>query len=189
MLNNDTEVISPDWIERMLGLCMVEGVGAVGVKLLYPDFTVQHAGVIDTPTGPCHVNQYRDCNVPGYYGTNVLRHDLNAVTAACLMTPREVFERVGGLNEDFAVDYNDVDFCYSIRDAGYRIVIEPNAHLFHYESASRGFHVSDESKVRFVREMGMLRLRWPKHYAFPDTYGNPNFDQASLYHKCSIAFE
>ena len=106
-LNNDTEVITGDWIERMLGICMREDTGAVGVKLLYPNDAIQHAGVTMQPDGPIHLGKKQDRNCGDYFGLLQLTQDLTAVTAACMMTSRAAFELVGGFDEDFPIDCND----------------------------------------------------------------------------------
>ncbi|MDO4806743.1 MAG: glycosyltransferase family 2 protein [Coriobacteriales bacterium] len=181
MLNNDTAVITPHWLTRMVSLCARESTGVVGAKLLYPDNTVQHVGVMNLPEGPDHVNRF----IPNDNPQEMIHllQDVSAVTGACLLTPRSVFDEVGGLDERFEVDYNDIDFCWKVGEAGYRLVVDPSVQLYHYESISRGFHTSRQSALRFEREKGMLRLRWPKQFAYADPMGSPNFDQRSLYYR------
>lgn len=181
MLNNDTEVITPNWLTRMVSLCARESTGIVGAKLLYPDNTIQHVGVMNLPEGPDHVNRFIPTNNPQEMVH--LLQDVSAVTGACLLTPRSVFDEVGGLDERFEVDYNDIDFCWKVGEAGYLLVVDPSVQLYHYESISRGFHTSRESALRFEREKGMLRQKWPKQFAYADPMGSPNFDQRSLYYR------
>lgn len=178
LLNNDTEVITPNWIESMLGFCQRGDVGAVGVKLLYPDDTIQHAGVAmmycASPVemgGPVHVFSNLDKDDPGYMFRASVSQDVNIVTAACLMTSKAAFERVGGLSEEYAVAYNDVDFCLKLRAAGFLVVYDADAVLYHYESFSRGSDVADTAKkTRFMSEQGKLRAAWPEYYAKGDGY-------------------
>jgi GT2 family glycosyltransferase len=184
LLNNDTEALEPGWLTRMVSLCMRPTTGIVGAKLLYPDGTVQHAGVISNQYGgPGHVNMYMDGEDAGTVETLRLMQDVTAVTGACLMTSRKVFAEVGGMDPIFEVDYNDVDFCWRVRKAGYLVVFDPSVRLYHYESVSRGFHPSSESALRFEREKGLLRQRWPERYAFADPMGNPNYSQGSPYYR------
>lgn len=179
-LNNDTEVIAPEWIEHMLALCMREGTGAVGARLLFADGTIQHAGVMSLPGGPMHIGRFCDGNALGYACMYALRQDLSCVTAACMMTSRAAYERVGGFDERLAVAYNDVDFCYALRKEGLLVVYEPAAELFHYESVSRGAdRASLESRERFQGELGLMKSKWPRYFAAADPYGNPNFDQGN----------
>lgn len=177
LLNNDTEVVTPDWIESMLGFCQRKDVGAVGVKLLFPDDTIQHAGVAmpycENATvmgGPVHVFSNLDKDETGYMNRAAYSQDVNIVTAACLMVSKECFELVGGLSEQFAVAYNDVDFCLKLRKAGYLVVYDADAVLYHYESFSRGSDTSDDNKIRFMSEQGKLRAAWPEYYALGDEY-------------------
>lgn len=183
LLNNDTQVISPDWIESMLSLCQRPDVGVVGARLLYPDDTVQHVGVAllrcdeaQFTGGAVHVQPNLDRNDPGYFWRTNKRQDLSAVTAACLMTKRALYEQLGGLDEDFVVAYNDVDFCLRARQAGYLVVFDPEAMLYHYESLSRGPDDTSSSPAnyaRFLREQGLLRSRWAEYYALGDPYWPP----------------
>lgn len=180
MLNNDTEVVTPEWLDRMVGVCRRVSTGIVGAKLLYPDDTIQHAGVIALPGGPDHANRSVAADTP--WETVQLTQDVSAVTGACLLVSRAVFDEMGGLDETFEVDYNDVDFCWRVGDAGYLIVYEPSAVLYHYESVSRGFHGSHESQMRFEREKALLRSRWPERFAYTDHMSNPNFDKFAYYY-------
>ena len=179
-LNNDIEVIEPRWMEAMLGLCQREDVGAVGAKLLFPDDTVQHAGVmmikcqsVNDIAGPIHVFSSLDRDDSGYMRRASLVQDLSAVTAACMMTKRSVFERLNGFDEDFEVAFNDVDYCLRVREMGKLVVYTPDALLYHYESVSRGSDTLPQHAERFMREQGKLRIRWSSYYAKGDPYHGP----------------
>ncbi len=178
MLNNDTEIITPNWIEEMVMYAQREDVGAVGVKLYYPDDTVQHAGIIlglgaDRVAG--HAFYKVGKNELGYMGRLCYTQDVSAVTAACMLVCRDVWEKVGGLDESFAVAYNDVDFCLRIREAGYLIVWTPFAELYHYESKTRGLEDSEEKLNRFKQEADAFKQKWGKLIEAGDPYYNPNF--------------
>lgn len=176
LLNNDTEVISPEWIEEMLMFAQRGDVGAVGTKLYYPDHTIQHGGVgVGIGGVAAHLHQYFDYRHPGYMGRLVYAQNLSAVTAACIMIPRRVWEQVGGLDEDFAVAFNDIDLCMRIRQAGYLIVWTPFAELYHYESKSRGQDDTPEKKKRFASEVTRFLERWKRELEAGDPYYNPNF--------------
>ena len=176
LLNNDTEVLSPDWIQEMLMYSQREDVGAVGAKLYYPDGTIQHAGIgigIKMLAGHWHKNFPKDR--PGYFGRLTYAQDMSAVTAACMMVPRKVYDRLGGLDESFSVVFNDVDLCLRIREAGYLIVWTPWAELIHYESKSRGSDEdTPEKKAFFVRETNRFQRKWNKILTEGDPYYNPN---------------
>ena len=178
-LNNDTEVIESGWLSSMLSFCQRDDVGAVGAKLLYPDDTVQHAGVMmiccrneGEMGGPIHVFNNLDRDDPGYMRRAVISQDLSAVTAACMMTKRSVFEELNGFNEDFEVAFNDVDFCLRVRSLDKLVVFDADALLYHYESFSRGYETG-EKKVRFMREQGKLRTAWAEYYVNGDPYHGP----------------
>jgi GT2 family glycosyltransferase len=173
-LNNDTVVITPDWIESMLAYARRPHVGAVGALLLYPDDTVQHAGVILGVLGLAgHAHRYLHASSPGYHGA--LQHVTNyaAVTGACLLVSKSKYLEVGGLDEDFAVSYNDVDLCLRLLQRGYRNVYVPQARLYHFESKSRGVDDTPLKVARAMREVGMMRERWPE-ITVRDPYYNPN---------------
>ena len=139
LLNNDVELITSDIFQSMLGFCMRPEVGIVGAKLLYNDHTVQHAGVLVGAGGLAdHVFKGIHEDDPGYMGRAISSQDVSAVTAACLLVKRSVYEEVGGLEDEFQVAFNDVDFCLKVRKAGYLIVYDADVKLFHYESKSRG---------------------------------------------------
>lgn len=176
LLNNDTEVLSPDWIQEMLMYAQREDVGAVGAKLYYPDGTIQHAGIgigIKMLAGHWHKNFPKDR--PGYFGRLTYAQDVSAVTAACMMIPKKVYEELHGLDESFSVVFNDVDFCLRVREAGYLIVWTPWAELVHYESKSRGSDEdTPEKKAFFVKETNRFQRRWNKILTEGDPYYNPN---------------
>lgn len=175
LLNNDIEVITPDWLEQMIMFAQRSDVGAVGAKLYYPDDTIQHAGVIlgiGGVAGHSHKNYPR--NDYGYMGRLILAQNLSAVTAACLLLRKSVWDEIGGLNEAFAVAFNDVDFCMRIREAGYLIVFTPFAELYHYESKSRGLEDTPEKQMRFAGEIQKFQSRWQAQLDMGDPYYNPN---------------
>ena len=174
LLNNDIEVITPDWLEEMVSLAIKPDVGAVGARLWYPDGTLQHGGVIvgfGGVAGHYHLRLPRGKN--GYFGRAVLQQELSAVTGACLMVRRGVFEEVGGLEEKLQVAFNDVDFCLRLRAAGYRNIWTPFAELTHHESASRGYEDNPEKIKRFNAEMDFMKLRWGKTLE-QDPFHSPN---------------
>lgn len=177
LLNNDTEVISPAWIEEMLMYAQRDDIGAVGAKLYFPDHTIQHAGVI-LGLGPHrtagHAFSKVDGENLGYMGRLYYAQNVSAVTAACVMIPRRVWEAVNGLDTSFAVAFNDVDLCMRIRQMGYLIVWTPYAELYHYESKSRGSENTPEKKKRFESEVQRFRERWKKQLKEGDPYYNPN---------------
>lgn len=175
LLNNDTEIISCDWIQEMLMYAQRTDVGAVGAKLYYEDDTIQHAGLgIGLLTLAGHLHRGFDRRHPGYMGRLIYAQDLSAVTFACVMIPRHVWDEVGGLDESFAVAFNDVDMCMRIRKAGYLIVWTPYAELYHYESKSRGLEDTLEKKKRFEGEVKRFQERWKAELAAGDPYYNPN---------------
>ncbi len=179
LLNNDTEVITPGWMEEMLMYAQREDVGAVGAKLYYGDDTIQHAGIIlgmgmDGIAGHAHYRQPKE-NL-GYMGRLYYAQDMSAVTAACMMVKRAVYEELNGFDEAFEVAYNDVDFCMRLRKEGYLNVFTPYAELYHYESKSRGLEDTKDKRKRFEKEVKMFKERWKKELEEGDPYFNPNFD-------------
>lgn len=176
LLNNDTEVISPDWIQEMLMFAQREDVGAVGAKLYYPDGTIQHAGI---GLGLLHLagHFFRGfpAGRPGYMARLCYAQDLTAVTAACMMVPRKVYAAVGGLDESFSVVFNDVDLCLKIRESGKLVVWTPFAELTHYESKSRGSDEDTPEKLAFFKtETRRFQTKWNAALAKGDPYYNPN---------------
>lgn len=175
-LNNDVTVITPDWLERMIGQCQRQEVGIVGVKLYYPDNTIQHAGVIigiGGVAGAMFVGMARERS--GYLRKAILQQDLSAVTAACMMVDRKAWEAAGGFNEDLAVAFNDIDFCLKVRREGYLVVYEPNVELYHYESKSRGYEDTPEKQKRFLSEINYMKAHWSEILTKGDPYYNENF--------------
>lgn len=175
LLNNDTEIINPDCLEELLGYCMRKDVGAVGARLYYEDDTIQHAGVVigfGGIAGHCFVQQKR--GTTGYCHRIICAQDYSAVTAACMMVKKSAFDAVGGLSEELAVAFNDIDFCMKLRKAEYLIVYNPYAELYHYESKSRGLEDTPEKVARFNREIASFEKHWPEILRDGDPYYNPN---------------
>ena len=175
LLNNDIEVITPDWIEQMLMFAQRKDVGAVGAKLYYDDDTIQHAGVIvglGGVAGHSHKGFARDN--PGYMARASIAQNLSACTAACLLIRKDVYDRVEGLDEEYAVAFNDIDLCMKIRASGYLIVFTPFAEFYHYESKSRGDEDTPEKRARFNGEVFRFQERWKKQLKSGDPYYNPN---------------
>ncbi len=174
-LNNDTEIIEKDVIQEMLGYCQREEVGAVGARLLYQDDTIQHAGVVvgfGGIAGHTFIGLHRAEN--SYFHRAMCAQDYSAVTAACLMTKRSLFDQAGGFTEELAVAFNDIDFCMKIRSLGKLVVYNPYALLYHYESKSRGLEDTPEKVARFNREIAIFAKRWPDILKNGDPYYNPN---------------
>ncbi len=182
LLNNDIEIITPDWLEEMLSHCQRADVAAVGCKLLYPDKTIQHAGVGIGLGGIA--NSYfvgMDSQFHGYMHRANLQVDYSAVTAACMMVKKSVFGTVGGFNEEqLAVAYNDIDLCLKMGRAGYRIVYTPYAMAYHYESKTRGLEDSPEKQARLKRESDYMRTTWSEIFEYGDPYYNPNFSKKKM---------
>lgn len=175
LLNNDTEIINPDCLEEMLGYCMRPDVGAVGARLYYEDDTIQHAGVVigfGGIAGHCFVLHPRGNT--GYFHRIICAQDYSAVTAACMMVRKEVFDAVQGFSTELAVAFNDIDFCLKVRSIGKLIVYNPYAELHHYESKSRGLEDTPEKVARFNREIAVFEKRWPEILRDGDPYYNPN---------------
>ena len=161
LLNNDTEVMSEELLEELLMYCQDPEVGACGARLFYPDGDLQHGGIVMGIGGVAgHIHQRSDGEFTGYFNRIIAQQDISGVTAACMLVKKSVFELVGGLNEDLAVAFNDVDFCLKIREAGYRIVYNPYATMTHYESKSRGYEDDPEKISRFAGEITYMKNRW-----------------------------
>ena len=169
------EVITPDWMEEMLGHCQRPDTGITGAKLYYPDKTIQHAGTI---IGIGGIAGHMFVNMPGersgYLHKASIQQDLSAVTAACMMVKREVFFEVRGFEEKLTVAFNDVDFCLRVRQKGYLVVYDPYVELYHYESKSRGTEDNKEKVRRFQSEIEFMRCRWEKLLKEGDPYYNKN---------------
>lgn len=175
LMNNDIEVLQPDWLTEMVSVGQQPGVGAVGARLYYPDGKIQHAGVIIGIGGVAgHPFKYQTRDNSHYMARPQLMQEMMAVTAACLLTPRHVYEQLGGLDEaHLAVAFNDVDFCLRICEAGYRIVYNPYAEFVHHESMSRGREDTPEKKERFRSEVHYMLERWERWLPCDRAY-NPN---------------
>lgn len=175
-LNDDMEILDGDWLRRMLGHAQLDYTGAVGAKLLYPNSTtIQHCGVINIPGGPCHAFSHMDDNIIHYFCRNKLEYNYIAVTAACLCVSRKKFDEVKGFDETLTVAYNDMDLCFKLHEAGYYNVVRNDVVLYHYESYSRGFDISDEKKQRLLAEYNVLCEKHPQ-LKDKDPYFNVNFD-------------
>lgn len=183
LLNNDTEVISPDFIEEMMGYLMRPDAGVVGAKLYFADHLVQHAGIVVGVRGAlAHANQDFSAKREGYLARAVRPGNFSAVTGACQMVRRDVFEQVGGYNEEFAVGFNDADFCLRVWEAGYRTIFTPYAELYHYEFTSRGREEANEEKLRrWKREQALFMQRWPEFFLDGDPWLGPNLSDESEY--------
>jgi GT2 family glycosyltransferase len=179
-LNNDTEVVEADWLTEMMRYAVRPDVGAVGAKLLYPDGSIQHAGVIvGMGDAAGHAHRYTLDGDPGYFCQAHVAQFVTAVTAACMVVEKEKFQAVGGLDEeDFAIAYNDVDLCLKLQSEGLRNVYVPHAILLHHETQSRGHDLSPQHLERYAKELRALQNRWGTK-AFQDPLHNPNLDRYS----------
>lgn len=179
LLNNDLEVIAPDWLQEMVSYANQPEIGAVGAMLYFPNDTIQHAGVVlgigSPPPGVAgHVYKNRSRGYSGQASRALLCQDMSAVTAACMVVRRDVFEQVGGLDEkNLPIAFNDVDFCLRVKESGYRNIWTPYAELYHYESASRGYENTPEKRERFEVEKQYMMARWQNELLSDPAY-NPN---------------
>ena len=175
LLNNDVEIITPNWIEEMLMFSQRSDVGCVGAMLYYPNNTIQHAGVIiGLLTLAGHAFKHYPRGSAGYFGRAAFQQNVSAVTAACLMLSADIYREVNGLDESFEVAFNDIDFCLRIREKGYLNVFTPYAELYHYESIRRGDENTPAKKKRFAGEVHRFQLRWHDILEKGDPYYNPN---------------
>ena len=183
LLNNDTEVISPDFLEEMMGYLQRPDAGVVGAKLYFADHLVQHAGILVGVRGAlAHANQDFSAKREGYLARAVRPGNFSAVTGACQMIRRDVFEQVGGYNEEFAVGFNDADFCLCVWEAGYRTIFTPYAELYHYEFTSRGREEANEEKLRrWKREQALFMQRWSEFFLDGDPWLGSNLSSESEY--------
>ena len=174
-LNNDVTVITPQWLEEMLGTCQRQEVGAVGVKLLYPDNTIQHAGCV---IGIGGIAGHMFVNMPaertGYLHKASLLQDMSAVTAACMIIKKDIFQQVGGFTEKLAVAFNDVDLCLKVNRASCLVVYNPYAQLYHMESKTRGAEDNKQKVRRFQEEIEYMRCQWLDILKNGDPYYNKN---------------
>lgn len=186
LLNNDIEIITEGWIEEMLGNCQRPEVGIVGARLYYPNNTIQHAGIVVGIDGIA-ANMFPELRrgQEGYYHKAALQLNYSAVTAACMMVSRDIFEKVHGLEEKLAVAFNDLDFCLRVREAGYLVVYDPFVEAWHYESRTRGKEDTQEKVRRFGEEIEFIRTRWIDILKNGDPYYNPNFSLK----KCNYALK
>lgn len=173
-LNNDMEIITPGWIEGLLGPLQRNEVAAVGAQLLYPDDTIQHTGVVIPRSGPYHVARLTAKTMRHYFNMTNCARDMLAVTGACLMVSREDFDSIGGFDEELAVNYNDVDFCLRLGEKGKRVVIDPYVELYHFESVSRGPYETSENRRRLAHELALFQERWSEYFACGDPYYGTN---------------
>lgn len=182
LLNNDVEVISPAWLGEMVSLALRPGVGAVGARLWYPDETLQHGGVIIGLGGVAgHAHHRISRESAGYFGRGAITQCFSAVTGACLLVRKSLYQRVGGLNEnDLSVAFNDVDFCLRLQEFGLRNVWTPYAELYHHESVSRGLDDTPEKRRRFQAEVTYMQQRWAKQID-SDPYYSPNLSRDIAY--------
>lgn len=178
-LNNDTEVISPHWMDKMVSFCQFDRIGCVGVKLYYPNHTIQHAGVVLGLGGaaghPHHTYPQGDF---GYFGKLEINVDYLAVTAACMMVKTSDFKQVGGFNEELTVAFNDVDLCLKIFELGKNNVFLHGVELYHFESQSRGYENTPEKQARFEEETQYMQNKWA-HYIANDPFYNPNLTRTA----------
>lgn len=174
LLNNDMEITQPDWLEEMAGWAIQPGVAAVGARLWYGEGLLQHGGIVLGIQGMAgHAHKFLKRGDPGYMNRAELHQTMSAVTGACMVVRRSVYDELGGFDEALGVAYNDVDFCLRARKAGYRNVWTPHAEMIHHESISRGFEDSPEKQARFQREAALMRERWGEWLADDPAY-NPN---------------
>lgn len=182
LLNNDIEILTEGWLEEMISTCQRKEVGIVGVRLFYPDDTIQHAGIVVGIGGHARgiasnmfvgLRKSKD----GYLHKSAIQLNYSAVTAACLMVKRNVFDEVNGLTEKLAVAFNDVDFCLKVREKNYLVCYNPYVVAYHYESKSRGAEDSEEKKKRFHGEIDYMREHWKEILMKGDPYYNPNFSR------------
>lgn len=174
-LNNDTKIITNNWLETIISNCQREEIGAIGAKLIYKNKRIQHAGVVLNLTGTAgHVNWNEKENNPGYFGRIMIQQNVSAVTGALLGVSKKIFEQVNGFDETFPIAYNDVDFCLKIQDIGKLITYNPYIEAYHYESQSRGYEDTEEKQKRLKKEENKLKKKWKKYFDVTDKYYSPN---------------
>ncbi len=188
-LNSDTKLLTPNWLEKFIGFASREDIGAVGARLYYKDKSIQHAGIA---IGICGLAANLFLNTPkgvhAYFGRECTTRNVSAVTGACLFSKRSIYEEVGYMDEEnFAVSYNDVDFCLKIRSQGYLVVYNPYIEFIHYESKTRGYENTPEKKKRFEKESNNFKNKWQKILQAQDSYYNVNFSKDRA--DCSIKAE
>lgn len=178
-LNSDTKLLTPNWLEKFIGFAERKDVGAVGARLYYKDKSIQHAGIV---IGICGLAANLFVNTPkgvhAYFGRECTTRNVSAVTGACLFSKRSIYEEVGYMDEEeFAVSYNDVDFCLKIRSKGYLIIYNPYIEFIHYESKTRGYEITQEKQERFGKEANNFRIKWESVLEKGDIYSNKNFSK------------
>ena len=186
-LNNDTKILTPDWLENMIGYAQNKEIGAVGARLYYEDKTIQHAGII---IGIAGIAGNSLVNLPygkhAYFGREAATRNVSSVTGACLLCRRELYKEVGFMDEEkFKVAFNDVDFCLKLLEKGYRNVYNPYVELIHYESKSRGYEYSKEQEKRFNQESENFKNKWKKYIDY-DPYYNINFTRKTCNYDINI---
>lgn len=180
-LNNDTKLLTPNWLETFIGYAQNEEIGAVGARLYFEDKSIQHAGIAYGLSG---IAGNLLVNLPygkhAYFGREAATRNVSAVTGACLFARKDIYEKVNYMDEEsFKVAFNDVDFCLKILEKGYRIVYNPYVELVHYESKSRGYEISKEKQERFEKECNNFKEKWKERLSKPDPYYNINFTRSS----------
>ena len=188
LLNNNAQVITPSWIERMLGICARQDVGMVGAKLYYPDNTIQHAGIVMTPQGPVYTNRLLSKDNTGYYNFNDSEQNMSAVSAACAMTKRGLFDSLNGFNEQLTVAYSDVDYCLKLRWLNKLVVYTPEVELYCNKPFSPDHELSPKSRALHHQDAAYMRNTWSKYYEIGDPYCNKNFNLATdpFYYKLNM---
>lgn len=183
MLNNDTEIREPDWLHHLMGPCMREEIGAVGCKLLYPDDTYQHVGVAlgRTHFGPFHIDTAQPSNYRGPADIDYVNHQVSAVTGACLLTPRSVFDAIGGLDESLPINYNDIDYCLKVRQAGYAVLLVNSTQIYHFESVTRTTQLTNDSAAGLSRDYGVFMRRWQRYLTLGEPFYNLNYRGSNAY--------
>ncbi len=178
LMNNDVELIEPESLKEMMGYCQREDVGVVGCRLLYADNTIQHAGVAVGVTGIAgHVFNGMPSQGVSYFNRAMIAQDYSAVTAAVMLVKKSIYEEVNGLDETFAVAFNDIDFCLRVREKNKLVVYNPYACFHHYESKSRGLDTTEEKNDRFMDECNRFMKKWDKYYQNGDPYYNVNLSK------------
>ncbi len=174
-LNNDVEILTPQWMEEMLMICQQDQVAVTGAKLYYPDDTIQHAGVVLGLGGIAgHIMCRASGEDAGYFGRMISVQEISAVTAACMLVKKSDFQAVGGFDESFRVAFNDIDLCMKMRAENKKVVFTPHAELYHYESKSRGLEDTPEKQFRFDKEVRRFQEKWGKELEKGDPFYNPN---------------
>lgn len=175
-LNNDTKIITKNWLENIVGNCQRKEIGAIGAKLIYKNKRIQHGGVVLNLTGTAgHLNLNEKEKNPGYMGRIMIQQNVSAVTGALLGISKKDFEKIGGFDESFPIAYNDVDLCLKLLEDGKLITYNPYIEAYHFESKSRGYDNTEEKKERLKKEEEKLKSKWKKYFNNTDKYFSPNF--------------